>query len=316
MSLMNSGPQPPKPGANLAPVNYEVEQLSEGALVAEAMLNRGIELGIIDPSLVEFADSVLGETGRAASLLLPCYEVISRFAAVTAGHNPETRANPLWVLSRNHRGEFTDPRTMKWGQEKYASGKEGYIDPESSTRLQDHSHPAIYATDEAQIPVVLGWKKEQRVAVGKLEQEGPMGEASTLVEPGFGGIDIKNPEHAVIDLSTRMLTTALLLKQMGSSHTNHAAETTLLEDRIQRLFLREHGADFGTFINKVNSAADMIAVGTNIEGARIHVISGMLAEDTARFLDKVWLDLERLVALERLGRYDMGRITKAITPAF
>jgi hypothetical protein len=158
----------------------------------------------------------------------------------------------------------------------------------------------------------------------------------SLTAASLGGIDIMNPDQAVTDLSNRMLVAALL----NPSHTPAAKEfekvhrsvvdaekeyilaAGLLAPELESLFgVRKtvhqvdsrlghtsHEApaplteDFEGYYKKISALAELARDGGQLDAEQLALVRPNLDQQTRRFLEKAWPQLQRFMFVEKMGR--------------
>jgi hypothetical protein len=296
-------------GNSLQPILVQ-EELMQGqemaSATADAVLQAGIARGHVSAELVDLANGLMPE-GRPAALILPLHSLFARHAILEAAGSPATRIDSIFVTQK--RGGFPSEE-LSWKKGLHGISYSGRS-PNYTTFGIDND--VLLARSEEELSSLMAWEEERRAALEKLAADSPAGEASSLLETAFGGVDITNPERAVREFTTVMLTaTAVELQHANSPGYLAKQARELVESRVATVFGRRHSEAFATYLQKVQATATMALVDGAVNTDRLAMLAQMLGEDTGSFLGQVALDLKRLVLLEQHGRQEMGEISDAL----
>jgi hypothetical protein len=278
---------------------------------AQESLGEAIAQDLVNPDLLALAQA-LTEQDRAPALVLPIHTLMTRHAVLTTLATPEEAPETVYGVVASDRRLEKDVQEWRLSK-KSGIGVSGHeYKKRHRSETLEISSSYLVAPSEEELDKLTTWKRQQLDRIQELEKSGPLGAASTLAESAYGGIDITDPERAVRELSMRALVAAIV----GKQHNAYGFPgSDIIQPRLRVLFSNVTGPYSGIyreFTGKIGSAANMATVQGAIEPARVSLLSDMVGEDTTTFLEQVWDDLERLVAIERVGWGQVTRLGKLL----
>lgn len=302
------GNLPTKPGENLSPVLLPFEMLDIEKIALEIM-EAGVASKAIEASTVRFASVLVGE-GREPAIVLPTLNLLTRHKTLVAIEDPETRPDEVFVaqvesepkIQKHHLPWDVNAKTPLHKVVYYSTGTSNFSARNSITS----NVVAGQTAEEVEKALEINRLKNEKLKA--LDGNEYYGNSARLLEAAFGGIDITAPEQAVREFSARMLLSSLVERIHKGSHYSPDFDDDMLCGNLKLFFIRQYHSDYDVMVKKLQGAAHMVTVGETIDPVRVSVVNDMVVQDVEVFLAKTWKDLERLVAIARLGESDIRRV--------